>query len=59
MSYIYKHYIFYSQSDPSKEPIDKVLAYDYDGALEYFSERKKMSKKMFLDIYTIIENGSK
>ena len=59
MSYIYKHYIFYSQSDPSKEPIDKVLAYDYDGALEYFSERKKIDKITFLQLYTIIENGSK
>ena len=55
----YNTYFYYAKNDSSKEPIDKVLAYDWDGALEYFSERKKMSKITFLQLYTIIENGSK
>ena len=52
----YTSYYFYSKINTSKEPIDKVLAHSYEGALEYFSERKKMSKHMFLGIYEILEN---
>ena len=55
----YNTYFYYAKNDNSQEPIDKVLAYDWDGALEYFSERKKISKITFLQLYTIIENGSK
>jgi hypothetical protein len=55
----YNTYFYYSKNDSSQESIDKVLAYDYDGALEYFSERKKISKITFLQLYTIEENGSK
>jgi hypothetical protein len=55
----YNTYFYYAKNDSSKEPIDKVLAYDWDGALEYFSERKKIDKITFLQLYTIIENGSK
>ena len=55
----YNTYFYYVKNDSSQEPLDKVVAYDYDGALEYFSERKKMNKLTFLQLYTIIENGSK
>jgi|LakMenEpi03Aug12_release.lakeMendotaPanAssembly.Ray.scaffolds.fasta_scaffold1383093_1 hypothetical protein len=55
----YNTYFYYVKSDNSQESIDKVLAYDWDGALEYFSERKKMDKLTFLQLYTIKENGSK
>jgi hypothetical protein len=52
---MYKGYLYYSKSDLNKEPIDRVLAYDYAGALDYFSNRKKISKKEFLKLYTINE----
>jgi len=55
----YNTYFYYAKNNNSQESIDKVLAYDWNGALEYFSERKKMSKITFLQLYTIIENGSK
>ena len=38
----YNTYFYYAKNDNSQESIDKVVAYDYDGALEYFSKRKKM-----------------
>ena len=55
----YNTYFYYAKNDSNQESIDKVVAYDWDGALEYFAERKKMSKITFLQLYTIIENGSK
>jgi len=55
----YNTYFYYAKNDSSKEPIDKVGAFDWSGALEYFSERKKIDKLTFLQLYTIIENGSK
>lgn len=55
----YKHFFFYAKSDLTKEPIDKILAYDYEGALFYFAGRKKMDHDKFLEVYTIEENGSR
>lgn len=55
----YKHFFFYTKSDLTKEAIDKVLAYDYEGALFYFSRRKKMEQDKFLELYKIEENGSR
>ena len=59
MKYTYKHFQFYTKSDSLKEPISKVLAYDYEGALFYFSFRKKMDRSKFLEMYNIEENGTK
>lgn len=55
----YNTYFYYAKNDVNQESLDKVGAYDYEGALEYFSKRKKMDKLIFLQLYTIIENGSK
>jgi hypothetical protein len=49
----FKRYFYYSQIDPDKEPIDRIIATDYDAALEYFAERKQMNHKIFLEIYEI------
>ena len=37
----YNTYFYYAKNDDSQESIDKVVAYDWDGALEYFAERNK------------------
>jgi hypothetical protein len=49
----FRPYFYYSKVDPTKEPIDKIVAVDYDAALEYFAERKKMDPYIFLEIYEI------
>ena len=59
MKYTYKRFMFYSKSDLVKEPISKVLAYDYEGALFYFSFCKKIDRSKFLEMYNIEENGTK
>jgi hypothetical protein len=59
MKYTYKRFMFYAKSDLVKEPIGKVLAYDYEGALFYFTFRKKMDHNKFLEMYNIEENGTK
>lgn len=43
----------YAKNDPQKEKIDKIIANSYEDALEYFAERKHMSKFDFLKIYAI------
>jgi hypothetical protein len=55
----YNVYFYYAKNDSNQEPIDKVGAFDWSGALEYFSTRKKIDKLTFLQLYTIEENGSK
>jgi hypothetical protein len=49
----YKPYFYYAKTDSKKEAIDKILAFDFEGALEYFSDRKKLNKEEFLNIYEI------
>ena len=49
----FKRYFYYSQIDSDKEPIDRIIAIDYDAALEYFAERKQMDQYTFLKIYEI------
>ncbi len=48
-----KQYFYYAKNDPKKEAIDKVIAVDEEGALYYFTERKKINKEIFLKLYTI------
>ena len=50
---MYKEYYYYFKTDPSKEPIDKVIAVDYEDALDYFAERKKMKEEIFMNLYVI------
>ena len=33
----YKPYFYYSKFDPNKEPLDKILAFSYESALEHFA----------------------
>lgn len=54
-----KTYVCFLRSDPNKEPINKILAVDYDDALDFFSERKKMDKFTFLTIFDVEEDGNK
>ena len=49
----FRPYFYYSKVDSTKEPIDKIVAADYDTALEYFAERKQMDIYTFLKIYEI------
>lgn len=49
----FKPYFYYSKVDSTKEPIDRIVAMDYDVALEYFAERKQMDKYTFLKIYNV------
>jgi hypothetical protein len=51
----YSVYSYYTKNDVSKESIDKVASYNYESALEYFIERKKIEKETFLHLYTIEE----
>jgi len=48
-----KLYICYLKSDPNKEPINRISAYSYEEALEFFSQRKKIDKQAFLSIFEI------
>ena len=51
----FKVYYYYSITDPTQEAIDKVIAVNYEHALEYFAERKKIDKHTFTTLYKIIE----
>lgn len=55
----FKPYFYYSKTDSKKEPIDKIIALSYQDALQYFSERKQMDEYTFLNLYELIEDGSK
>lgn len=59
----YKPYYYYSKFDLKKEPLDKILAFSYESALEYFAERKQLREEVFLNLYEIVnsyeENESK
>jgi len=52
-------YYFYSKTDKTKEPIDKINTLDEEEALEYFAKRKNIDKYTFLKIYTIDKTESK
>jgi hypothetical protein len=46
-------YYFYSKSDSKKETIGQIQAGDLDTAMEYFLQRKNLSRKQFFDIYGV------
>jgi len=56
---MYKKYFYYHKFDIKKEPLDKVLSMEYQGALEYFALRKRLSEDDFAKIYNIEEYESK
>jgi len=49
----YKTYYFYSKNDTKKEAIDKVVALNYEDALEYFTNRKQIDVSLFMSLYNI------
>lgn len=55
----FKPYFYYSKTDSKKEPIDKIIALNYQDALQYFSDRKQMDEYTFLNLYELIEDESK
>ena len=48
-----KKYFYYSRVDSSQEPISTTLASSRLSAAKYFSQRKKLSLKTFLSIYSV------
>jgi len=52
----YKPYFYYSKFDPNKEPLDKILAFSYESALEHFSDRKQLRQEVFLNLYEIVNS---
>jgi len=52
----YKPYFYYSKFDTNKEPLDKILTFDYENALEHFANRKQLRKETFLELYEIINS---
>ena len=52
----YNSYFYYSINDVKYECIDKVLAYNYEGALHYFLKRKKLDELEFLHLYKIVKD---
>ena len=49
----FKPYFYYFKNDPKKEPIDKIIAFDEESALIYFSERKQINEFTFKQLYNI------
>ena len=49
-------YKFYSKYDKNKEAVGKIEARDYKEALNYFSEKKKLSLKQFSKLYEVTNN---
>ena len=46
-------YYFYSKQDSNKEIIDKIQAKDLETAVNYFTNRKNLTKDQFFDIYGV------
>jgi|688.fasta_scaffold539266_2 hypothetical protein len=55
----FKPYFYHSKEDSKQEPIDKIIALSYQDALQYFAEKKQMDEYTFLNLYTLVEDGSK
>jgi hypothetical protein len=55
----FKPYFYHSKGDSKQEPIDKIIALSYQDALQYFCDRKQMDEYTFLNLYTLVEDGSK
>ena len=49
----HKMYYFYSKNDTKKEAIGKVIALNYEDALEYFINRKQINVSVFMSLYNI------
>lgn len=51
-------FYYYSKIDPKQEPVDKTKCKNYEEALEFFSRMKRLPKKIFLEIYEIINKNN-
>jgi hypothetical protein len=49
----YKPYYYYAKSDSTKEPIDKVIALNYESAMLHFAERKRIEPNKFTELYEV------
>ncbi len=49
----YKPYFYYAKNDPNHEVIDKILTFNFENALDYFSNRKQLEKDEFINLYEI------
>jgi len=54
-----KTFIYYSQSDITKEVIGKIKVYNLEQAVEVLSNTKKLSPDQFLNLFNIEEDGKK
>lgn len=52
----YKPYYYYSKNDPNKEPIDRILTFDFENALMHFSSKKQMDGYTFLALFEIVNS---
>ena len=48
-----KKYYFYVKNDWQQEPISRIIASSRLAAAKYFAERKNLTLKDFLNIYSI------
>jgi hypothetical protein len=49
----FKTYFYYIKKDPSKEAMDRVVAPSEEQAVIYFTDRKKMKKEVFMNLYNV------
>jgi hypothetical protein len=55
MNYDYKNYCYYSNIDPTQEPLGKCEAGAIGIAVIHFASMKKMEVKDWLQIYSVKE----
>jgi len=48
-----KGYIFYSKSDPSKEPVNSWTFNSKEEAVEGFAQIKKLPKEQFIKLFIV------
>ena len=54
-----KTFIYYNQSDVTKEVIGKIKVYNLEQAIEVLSNTKKLHPHQFLNLFNIEEDGKK
>jgi hypothetical protein len=54
-----KTFIYYNQSDVTKEVIGKIKVYNLEQAIEVLSNTKKLHQDQFLNLFNIEEDGKK
>lgn len=54
-----KTFIYYNQSDVTKEVIGKIKVYNLEQAIEVLSNTKKLHPHQFLNLFNVEEDGKK